>query len=230
MVEPFHCCLKDALLACYAAANWVDHLPWVLLCLCEAAGEDDSTTPAQAVFRSQLNLSCQFLDSPELLSKNFFEQLSKTLSAAKHPSTRHNTAAARQPPPKLQDDLARAPTVFSWRDGHVPLLQPLYDSPTLSFSTPCITSSCTSATGRTRCPPSGPNPALILPHQLCSPEPGAAHLPPSPSGVFPCRAPRQPAGYTLPHYRQGNRAGNRFPLARPTAVPASAIAWLARNH
>ncbi len=29
-----------------AVANWVDHLPWVLLGLCEAAREDDGSTPA----------------------------------------------------------------------------------------------------------------------------------------------------------------------------------------
>jgi hypothetical protein len=33
------------------------------------------------------------------------------------------------PPPQLPEDLARAPTVFVRRDGHVPPLQPLYDGP-----------------------------------------------------------------------------------------------------
>jgi hypothetical protein len=32
-------------------------------------------------------------------------------------------------PPQLPDDLARTPTVFVRRDGHVPPLQPLYDDP-----------------------------------------------------------------------------------------------------
>jgi transposase InsO family protein len=31
MVERFHRCLKYALRACCTTANWVDHLPWVLL-------------------------------------------------------------------------------------------------------------------------------------------------------------------------------------------------------
>jgi hypothetical protein len=50
---------------------------------------------------------------------------SKTLSAAEHTATRHNTAAdhRRRPPPQLPYDLARAPTVFVKQDGHVPLLQ-----------------------------------------------------------------------------------------------------------
>jgi hypothetical protein len=96
MVERFHRRLKDALCARCAAANWVDHLPWVLLGLRAAAREDDGSTPAQAVFGSPLILPGQFLDSPELPSKTFLEQFSKTLSAAEHSATRHNTAAARR--------------------------------------------------------------------------------------------------------------------------------------
>ncbi len=51
------------------------------------------------------------------------------MSAAEHATTRHNTAAARQPPPQLPDARARATMVFVRRDGHVPPLQPLYDGP-----------------------------------------------------------------------------------------------------
>ncbi len=54
MVERFHRCLKDALQAHCATANWMDHLPWVLLGLRPAAREDDGTTPAQTVFSSPL--------------------------------------------------------------------------------------------------------------------------------------------------------------------------------
>jgi hypothetical protein len=133
MVERFHRRLKDALCARCAAANWVDHLPWVLLGLRTAAREDDVSTPAQAVFGSPLILPGQFLDSPEILLT-----FSKTLSAAEHTATRHNTTAARRPPPQLPDDLARAPTVFVRRDGHVPSLQPLYDGPTLCILLLCL--------------------------------------------------------------------------------------------
>jgi hypothetical protein len=88
----------------------------------------DGSTPAQEVFGSPLILFGQFLDSPEIPPKIFLEQFSKTLSAAEHSATRHNTAAARWPP-QLPDDLARAPTMFVRRVGHVPPLQPLYDGP-----------------------------------------------------------------------------------------------------
>jgi hypothetical protein len=129
MVERFHRHLKDALRARCAAANWVDHLPWVLLGLRAATREDDGSTPAQEVFGTPLNFPGQFLDSPEIPPKIFLEQFSKTLSAAEHTATRHNTAAARQLPPRLPDDLARAPMVFVRQDGHVPPLQPLYNGP-----------------------------------------------------------------------------------------------------
>jgi hypothetical protein len=96
MVERFHRRLKDALHARCAAVNLVDYLPWDLLGLPAAAREDDGSTPAQAVFSSPLILPGQFLDSPELPSKTFLEQFSKTLSAAEHSATRHNTAAGRR--------------------------------------------------------------------------------------------------------------------------------------
>jgi len=62
--------------------------------------------PAQAVFGTPLILPGQFLDSPELPSKDFLEQFSKTLSAADHSSTRHNTAtaAASARQPRLRTD------------------------------------------------------------------------------------------------------------------------------
>jgi hypothetical protein len=100
MVEHFHRHFKNNLRACCAAANWVDHLPWVILVLRAAAREDNSTTPAQAVCSSPLILPGQFLDSPELPPKIFLEQFSKTLSAAEHHP-----------------------------HGHVPPLQPLYNGP-----------------------------------------------------------------------------------------------------
>jgi transposase InsO family protein len=85
LMERFHRRLKD---------NWTDHLPWVLLGLRSAAREDDNTTPAQAVFGSQLILPGQFLNSPELPSNEFLMQLSTTLSAAETCPTRHNTASS----------------------------------------------------------------------------------------------------------------------------------------
>ncbi len=87
--------MKHALHARCAAANWVDHFLWVLMGLRAAAREDDRTTPPQSVLGSPLILlPGQFLDSPELPSKIFLEQFSKTLSAAEHPSTKPPPTAA----------------------------------------------------------------------------------------------------------------------------------------
>ncbi len=70
-VERFHRRLKDALRARCAAANWVDHLPWVLLGFRAAARKDDGSTPPQEVFGVPLILPGQFLDSPEIPPKIF---------------------------------------------------------------------------------------------------------------------------------------------------------------
>jgi hypothetical protein len=55
-VERFHRRLKDALRARSAAADWADHLPWVMLGIRAAFREDSDFTPAEAVFGSQLVL------------------------------------------------------------------------------------------------------------------------------------------------------------------------------
>jgi hypothetical protein len=189
-------------------ANWVDHIPWVLLGLCAASREDDGTARAQSVFGSPLILPGQFLDSPELPSKDFLEQFSKTLTAAEHSSTRPHR---RRPPPRLPDDLARLPTVFMRRDGHVPPLQPLYDGPygvlrrSLHHFTLRIGNKedkvstlwlkpCTDPTA----PPAQPRVKTARPLT-------------SASGIFSLQGPRRPAGYISPRSSQQNHAGNRFP-------------------
>jgi hypothetical protein len=54
MVERFHRRLNDALRARCAAANWLDHLPWVLLGLRLAAREDENTTPRSGTGTQEL--------------------------------------------------------------------------------------------------------------------------------------------------------------------------------
>jgi hypothetical protein len=202
MVEPLHRRQKNALRA--RCANWVDHLPWVLLGLRTAGREDDSSTPAQAVFGSPLIIPGQFLDSPELPSKIFLEQFSKTLSAAEQTGTTHNTSAARRPPPQLLDDLAHAPTVFVRWDGHVPLLQPLYDVLYTAIRRSLHHFTLRIGDKRTRCPPTDSSPAPPLQRRLRSPGSRAVPPPPSTSGIFPHQGPRQPAGYASPHSSQQN--------------------------
>jgi hypothetical protein len=214
MVERFHRRLKNTFRARCAAANWVDHLPWVLLGLRAAPREDDGSTPTQEVFGTPLILPGQFLDSPEIPPKVFLGQFSKTLSAAEHTATRHNTAAARQPLPRLPDDLARASMVFVRRDGHVPPLQPLYDGPYAVIRRSLHHFTLRIGTRWTRCLHSDSNHARILQRRRRCPGFVAARPPPYASGISRRRGPWRPAMYTSPQSYQPNRAGNRFPLAR----------------
>ncbi len=56
LVQRFHRRLKDALRARANAADWHDHLPWVLLGIRAAYREDSEFSPAEAVYGSQLIL------------------------------------------------------------------------------------------------------------------------------------------------------------------------------
>jgi hypothetical protein len=53
-VEHLHHCLKEALWARAAAADWVEHLPWVLSSIKAAAKEANNKTPADLLCSSQL--------------------------------------------------------------------------------------------------------------------------------------------------------------------------------
>jgi hypothetical protein len=148
-----------------------------------------------------------------MASEKFLEQFSKTLSAAEHHSTRQNTASARRLRKRCQTPWL---TLFVQWEGHVPLLQLLYDGPyavlcrslhhfTLRIGNkedkvsthrlnPCTDPTVPPAKPRTRG------------RQAPSPLPSAF-------GILPHLAFLQLAGYISPRHMQGNCAGNRFPLA-----------------
>jgi hypothetical protein len=63
LVERFHRRLKDALWSQVAAADWHDHLPWVMLGIRASSREDCEFSPAEAVFGSQLILPGQFVNT-----------------------------------------------------------------------------------------------------------------------------------------------------------------------
>ncbi len=134
------------------------------------------------------------MDSPEIPPKIFLEQFSKTLSAAEHTATRHNIAAARQPPPRLPDDLARATMVFVRRDSHVPPLQPLYSDGPYAV----IRRSLHHFTLRIGDKVDKVSTLRLKP---CT-DPAAQPAPPYASGT----SHRLPAGYTSPLSYQPNRA------------------------
>jgi hypothetical protein len=131
------------------------------------------------------------------------------------------TAFTPPPATQLPDDLARAPTVFVRRDGHVPPLQPLYDGP---YTVVCHSlhhftlrigkkedkvstlrlKPCTDPTA----PP-------------CYPGSGAACPPPSAYGISRRRGPRQEP------FSPGTPPGV---FARPAAVLDHTAARPARNR
>jgi len=129
MVERVHRRLKDALRARCAAADWADHLPWVLLGLRAATREDGSPPPAEAVYGAPLVLPGQTPIPKEVDLLEFTTQFSRGLGSAIHPPPRHNTAADRRQPEELPADLQEARHVLVLRGGHVPPLAPLYDGP-----------------------------------------------------------------------------------------------------
>jgi hypothetical protein len=126
LVERFHRRLKDALRSRAAAADWHDHLPWVLLGIRTAFREDNEFSPAEAVYGSQLVLPGQFIDTAESPSPSFLRELQSTMTGRPPPPARHNTAPA---PSTLPEELLLARLVLIRRDGAQPPLSPIYDGP-----------------------------------------------------------------------------------------------------
>ncbi len=126
LVERFHRRLKDALRSRAAAADWRDHLPWVLLSIPTAYREDSEFTPAEAVYGSQLVLPGQFNNTAESPSPSFLRELQTTMTGRPPPSARHNAAPA---PSALPEELLLARFVLVRRDGAQPPLSPIYDGP-----------------------------------------------------------------------------------------------------
>jgi transposase InsO family protein len=130
MVERLHRRLKDALRARAAtAANWANHVPWVLLSLRTAPREDDGISPAERTYGSPLVVPGQFLIHNEINFEKVQQNVNNILS--KNPSLpRHNIPAGQQQPPSLPPELERAPLVLvrgEWRPpaAGCPLWRPL---------------------------------------------------------------------------------------------------------
>ena len=84
LVERFHRWLKDALRSWASAADWHDHLPWVMLSIRASFREDSEFSPAEAVFGSQLILPGPFINTDESPAPSFLNDLlwrSRKLSA-----------------------------------------------------------------------------------------------------------------------------------------------------
>jgi hypothetical protein len=116
----------DALRSQAAAANWQDHLPWVLLGIRTAFREDSEFSPAEAVYSSQLVLPGQFINIAESPSPSFLRELQTTMTGRPPPPARHNAAPA---PSALPEELLLARFILVRRDGAQPPLSPIYDGP-----------------------------------------------------------------------------------------------------
>jgi hypothetical protein len=80
LVERLHLCLKDALRARSAVADWRSHMPWVMLGIRTTWREDSEFLPAENVFGSQLVLPGQFLSAPESPSLSFLSDFKGLLA------------------------------------------------------------------------------------------------------------------------------------------------------
>ncbi len=126
LVERFHRRLKDALRSRASAADWHDHLPWVMLGIRASFRDDSEFSPAEAVFGSQLILPGQFVNTAESPSPSFLSDLQTTMTSRPPQPTRHNSALA---PSTLPEELLLASFVLVCRDGAQPPLSPIYDGP-----------------------------------------------------------------------------------------------------
>jgi hypothetical protein len=109
-----------------AAADWHDHLPWVLLGIRTTVREDSEFSPAEVVYGSQLVLPGQLINTAESPSPSFLRELQTTMTARSPPPARHNAAPA---PSALPEELLLARFVLVRRDGAQPPLSPIYDGP-----------------------------------------------------------------------------------------------------
>jgi len=103
LVERFHRSLKTALRARLSSANWMDHLPWVLLGLRSTLKEDLGASPADMVFHHQPLLPGDFVCPPPHSPMHPVAQLPK-----------HHASPAAVIPASLQ----RATHVFVRLDAH----------------------------------------------------------------------------------------------------------------
>jgi hypothetical protein len=130
LVERFHRRLKDALRARNASADWILHLPWVLLSIRAATADNFSPSPAEALYGSQLVLPGQLVvtaDPPPVSS--FVDSLRRLVDSRSPQPTRHNSAATATQSSPLLPDLLHARMVFVRRDEAKPPLAPAYAGP-----------------------------------------------------------------------------------------------------
>jgi transposase InsO family protein len=122
MVERAHRRLKDALRARLAAADWPDHLPWVLLAMNVAPKEDSGRSAAEMVYGTSLTLPAQLAASEE----QPVDDILRALRTTDPIPTRHGQ---NQPPTEPPQQLQGAELVYVRKGGQLPPLAQPYSGP-----------------------------------------------------------------------------------------------------
>ena len=122
MVERVHQQLKESLKARLVAADWPQHLPWVLLGIRAAPKEDLGRSAAEMVFGTSLALPGQLTAAEELPIADILE----AIRTANPIPTRHGNITPPSEPPQ---QLRQATMVYIRRGRQLPPLTPPYDGP-----------------------------------------------------------------------------------------------------
>jgi transposase InsO family protein len=126
ILERWHRTFKAALRARALSSDWVAQLPLILLQLRATPREDSASSPAEAVFGSQLMLPGQFLDLPPN-DESFASSLKQVMSGFQPIPTIHNNSEVL--PLDLPEELWSADFVLVRKDGPSRPLDRPYDGP-----------------------------------------------------------------------------------------------------
>ena len=114
--------------------DWFHHLPLVLLGIRSVPREDSPISPSEAVYGSPIVLPCEFLDSPELPSPEYFRRIQQIIKNTPVAPPHHNSAPPCSEPAQVPPSLLRSTHVFVREDASKPPLSPLYRAPYLVVS------------------------------------------------------------------------------------------------
>jgi transposase InsO family protein len=126
ILERWHRSLKSSLRAKAVGSTWAEKLPLILLGLRSTPREETASSPAEAVYGSQLVLPGQYLGQPTQ-DESFTTQLQQVMKGFVPAPTVHNSAEVL--PSSLPDSLLTAEFVFVRRDGPSSTLDRPYDGP-----------------------------------------------------------------------------------------------------
>lgn len=127
LVERMHRQLKASLMARLTDAEWMTHLPWVLLGIRTAVRPDLKTSVAEMVYGSQITVPADFFpggSSDPSVEAHLAQLRSRAANLAPAPTVRHGL-----PTPRVPQDLLRAQYVFVRRDEVKPPLRAPYSGP-----------------------------------------------------------------------------------------------------